>query len=148
MSEFKKIADYFLAMQTEDAGDSISNLKLQKLLYYAQGVSLAEQGKPLFQEDFEAWEHGPVIPAAYHTYKDNGSGAIAKPESLDLTQYSEEEKELLSTVYNTFGQYSAWALREMSHETQPWKDHIEGDKAISKSEIEAYFKSELQNGEE
>ena len=44
-------ANYFLSLQGDDAGDAISNLKLQKLMYYAQGFSLAMRGKPLFRED-------------------------------------------------------------------------------------------------
>jgi uncharacterized phage-associated protein len=52
----------------------MSNLKLQKLMYYAQGFSLVLFNKPLFPERIEAWIHGPVIPAVYHKYK--GYGAI------------------------------------------------------------------------
>lgn len=48
-------ADYFLSKIDEDAGDVITNLKLQKLVYYAQGFSLALCGRPLFAERIEAW---------------------------------------------------------------------------------------------
>ncbi len=54
-------AKYFLAQTSEDAGDLISNLKLQKLLYYAQGFHLALYDEPLFPEAIEAWTHGPVL---------------------------------------------------------------------------------------
>ncbi len=63
------VAQYFLAKADEDAGDLMSNLKLQKLMYYAQGFSLALCNKPLFPERIEAWIHGPVISALYHEYK-------------------------------------------------------------------------------
>src|SRR5450631_518283 len=56
----RAVADYFLSLVDEEAGDSLSNLKLQKLVYYAQGFSLALTGKRLFDEAIEAWEHGPV----------------------------------------------------------------------------------------
>ncbi len=49
------VADYFLSRCDEDSGDAISNLKLQKLVYYAQGFSLALLGEPLFQNKMEAW---------------------------------------------------------------------------------------------
>jgi len=56
------VARYFLTLMSEENGDLISNLKLQKLVYYAQGSSLALWGNPLFSEKIEAWLHGPVIP--------------------------------------------------------------------------------------
>ena len=62
-------AKYFLAQVSEDAGDLISNLKLQKLLYYAQGFHLALYDQPLFPEAIEAWTHGPVVPDLYRHYK-------------------------------------------------------------------------------
>jgi uncharacterized phage-associated protein len=52
---------HFLKLSQPDIGDVISNLKLQKLLYYAQGFYLAIYGKALFEEDIVAWEHGPVV---------------------------------------------------------------------------------------
>jgi uncharacterized phage-associated protein len=56
------VADYYLVRLDPTAGDSISNLKLQKLCYYAQAWSLALRGKPLFPERIEAWAQGPVVP--------------------------------------------------------------------------------------
>jgi uncharacterized phage-associated protein len=56
------VAKYFLSLTDEDAGDLISNLKLQKLVYYAQGFHLALYDELLFEETIEAWTHGPVIP--------------------------------------------------------------------------------------
>ena len=47
----------------------ITNTMLNNLLYFAQGHCLAETGKPLFDDDFEAWECGPVIPKIYYKYK-------------------------------------------------------------------------------
>jgi uncharacterized phage-associated protein len=62
-----EIAKYFLVQVEEELGDSISNLKLQKLVYYAQGFNLALfDGNPLFDEEIQAWTHGPVVPALYH----------------------------------------------------------------------------------
>lgn len=57
----KDVANYFLAQVDEECGDSISNLKLQKLLYYTQGFHLAMTGKLLFDEPIVNWQHGPVV---------------------------------------------------------------------------------------
>jgi uncharacterized phage-associated protein len=61
----KQVAEFFLAKTDEDEGDLISNLKLQKLCYYAQGLALAVRDQPLFPEPIEAWLHGPVVPTLY-----------------------------------------------------------------------------------
>lgn len=70
----RKVAKYFLSKVEEDIGDGISNLKLQKLVYYAQAYHLAMYGEPLFGERVEAWEHGPVVPELYREYKIYGPG--------------------------------------------------------------------------
>ena len=63
------VANWFLAKADYEAGDVITPLKLQKLLYYAQGWTLAILNKNLFEEDFQAWTHGPAIPSIYRKYK-------------------------------------------------------------------------------
>ena len=72
------VAKYFLFLSDEEAGDTISNLKLQKLLYYAQGFHLALNDSPLFAESIEAWTHGPVVPVVYQLYKHAGASAIPR----------------------------------------------------------------------
>ena len=54
------VAEYFLSKSEVDAGDVITNLKLQKLVYYAQGFSLAINNRPLFNEQIRAWQHGAL----------------------------------------------------------------------------------------
>ena len=61
MANCHDVAAYILAKQDDDSGDLISNLKLQKLAYYAQGFCLAMHGRPLFPEAIKAWKHGPVV---------------------------------------------------------------------------------------
>lgn len=139
-----KAAEYFLSLQTEDAGDAISNMKLQKLLYYAQGFSLAILGKPLFNEDFEAWEYGPVIRKIYEEYRSYGDKALPKPENFTFDPYSEEEKKLFDEIYDAFGQYSAWALSEMTHQTAPWRNAARNG-IISKESMKDYFLTQVVN---
>lgn len=122
MISAKDTARYFLAAADLDAGDLMSHLKLQKLCYYAQGFSLAMRGEPLFRERIEAWQHGPVIPDLWREYRDHGSSAIPAPENVDLGIYDEDVKELLNEVYEVYGQYSAWKLRNMTHGEPPWRD--------------------------
>ena len=143
MCDCFKTAEYFLRLQTGDAGDSISNMKLQKLLYDAQGFALAILGKPLLEDDFEKWAYGPVLPVVYNKYKAFGSEAIPRPEGASLQDYTDDERKLLDEVYYTFGQYSAWALSEMSHATAPWRD-AELGKIISKDSMKTYFATQVE----
>lgn len=136
-----EVARYLLSLTDEEAGDLISNLKLQKLLYYAQGFHLAIYGEPLFPEPIEAWAHGPVVPSVYHQYKVYGSDPIP-PEEVDFNLFSEEQRKFLNEIYCTFGQYSAWKLREMTHDEPPWKDAYDEDDPgieITNESLRVYF---------
>ena len=54
----EQVAEYFLLLVDDDAGDVMTNLRLQKLVYYAQAWRLAILDEALFEDDFEAWVHG------------------------------------------------------------------------------------------
>lgn len=76
------VAKYFIYLGSQQVvGDNkeregVTNLKLQKILYFAQVYFLAKIGKPLFADPIEAWEFGPVVPNVYHKLKKHGSKAI------------------------------------------------------------------------
>lgn len=138
------VADYFLAHCDEESGDLISNLKIQKLAYYAQGFSLALLGKPLYAQPIEAWMHGPVVPELYHAYKQYGTNALPKPTDFDHGKFSEDESELLDEVYKVYGQFSAWKLRNMTHDEKPWQQtYVEGEasKEIHHDCLTDFFKT-------
>ena len=120
------------------AAENISNMKLQKLLYYAQGLHLALYDTPLFDDDIYAWEHGPVIPSIYKQYKANGANGISEFNSPD-SGFTRDDEYALEATQDNFGQYSAWKLRNMTHEETPWKvtalNHV-----IPKEIIQTYFK--------
>lgn len=59
---------------------SLSNLEIQKGLYLAQLLYLGQYDEPLFHDDFQAWDYGPVQPNVYHDLKMFGSSAV-KPLS-------------------------------------------------------------------
>lgn len=137
------IAKWFLARNKYDVdmghGDElISNLKLQKLLYYAQGCVLAITGNILFNDDIEAWEHGPVVPTIYHLYKTFGRSGIEFDEDFDRDIIDTRINNILEEVYTEFGQYSAWKLRNMTHEETPWQETSKNE-IISTESIKKYF---------
>lgn len=139
------VAKWFLAhnrIKADDEGaDLISNLKLQKLLYYAQGCFLAINGKPLFGDDILAWKHGPVVEKVYHEYKQYGANGIEFTDDFNFDDFTKEENELLEEVYKTFAQYSAWKLRDMTHEEKPWNE-TPPNGVISNELIRKFFQQE------
>lgn len=114
-----------------------------KLLYYAQGAFLGLTGKPLFEDDLVAWAHGPVVVDVYHEYCSNGARGIEYDDDKlrPKEEYTQEEKNILNQVYDYFGQYSAWKLRNMTHQERPWKETMQNH-VIPKQLIEEYFREE------
>jgi len=138
-----EVANYFLYKIDPEVGDTISNLKLQKLVYYAQGFALALFDKPLFSSRIEAWDHGPVIPDLYHEYKQHKAGNIPPIEKLNKTSLTEDQIALLDEVYEVFGQFSAWALRNMTHREPPWNEAAD-DEVIPHEDMKKYFKTRIE----
>jgi len=123
--------------------DGISNLKLQKLLYYTQGFSYQRLNRPLFNDDFEAWAYGPVIREVYNTYKCCGQNPILSDDG-DSISVDEQELELLLDVSREYGKYTGTTLSNMTHMAGGlWRKTYEKDKnnIISKELI----KEEFQN---
>lgn len=116
----------------------LTNLKLQKLLYYAQGCYLALYDKPLFKEPILAWGYSPVVESVYDTYKHNRYDGIKEFEA-PVKNFTETEESVLTQTYEAFGQYSAWKLVDMTHNETPWKSTPRGE-VIVVDEIRQYFK--------
>ena len=111
-----------------------------------QGFSLALYGKSLFAEHMEAWEHGPVTPELYDEYKHLGAAPIPIPEDIDFSKYDEQTKNLLNEVYEEYGQFSAWKLREMSHGEEPWiKGKHQAGKIIHNDDLKKYFSTLVED---
>ncbi|MDR1451207.1 MAG: DUF4065 domain-containing protein [Helicobacteraceae bacterium] len=144
------VAKFFFAACDEDSGDLISNMKMQKLVYYAQGVHLAMTGERLFDEDIMAWLHGPVVRSLYNELKKFGSGAVELDlKGFDFKIFTPKQREILEDVYNVFGQFSAWALSGKTHNEPPYqiaaKNGVSaGDNSvISDESMRDYFKTQL-----
>lgn len=126
----KAIANFFLEV-AEAAGESVTPMKLQKLVYYAHGWHVGFTGKTLIDESVEAWQYGPVIPSLYHEFKKYGSSPIkSKATDLDTSCFEfvdvkspQEEpiKKFLASVWKSYGKYPGTKLSEMTHaEGSPW----------------------------
>ena len=141
------VANYFLLKSDPEIGDIISNLKLQKLVYYAQGFHLAMFDKSLFDEEIEAWEHGPVVRQLYQKYKKHGSDAITKPSEFNPSIFTKKQVSLLDEIYLIIGQYSAWKLRNLTHSEPPWIKARKGNGTILADEMKRYFKKRIRHSD-
>jgi uncharacterized phage-associated protein len=118
---------------------NISNLTLQKLLYFCHGLFLISYGRPLVGGYFEAWKFGPVHPGVYEAFKVAAEKPISfRAEKLNLvTQvYCEVDKvtdqdclKTVSRVLDAYGGLSAGRLVELSHAPNaPWAFVVDNSK--------------------
>jgi uncharacterized phage-associated protein/predicted nucleotidyltransferase len=144
MADVFDVANYILKISREESEDDeyelISHMKLQKLVYFCQGFSLAFLDKPLFTEPIEAWEHGPVCPKLYHLLKGYGASPVTSVVDQEKIALDENEKLLVKMVYDAYGQYSAAKLRKITHEEGPWKE-TKFSSPISLKTMTDYFDS-------
>lgn len=125
-------------------GDLLTNLKLQKMLYYEQGFHLAYFNEPLFNEPIEAWQYGPVVPVVYEHYKTCGRNGI-EPEEREFTFAGPKEKALFDEVFRVYGAYSAIGLMNMTHSEMPWNSTPTGvGNEITQEKLKTYFKKRLK----
>lgn len=123
-------------------------LKLQKLLYLAQGYSYAFYDRPLFKDDLEGWVHGPVVRNVYDIFKNYQYNSI--DTNFEVEELDDEAKDIINYVIKNFGKYDAKYLEKISHEQEPWILSRRGldpdersDKTISKESIANYFINEI-----
>lgn len=117
----------------------ITNLKLQKLLYYASGIYYLYKKSNLIKEDFVAWKHGPVIKEMYYKYNSNGAKEI-QHNRKSRTKIDDETQEILEKMYAKYSQYTAEELSNMTHKENPWKK-TSRNKIIDKDLIKDYFEN-------
>ena len=148
MYSAKDIAIKLIRMADEDianGGDCLTNLKLQKLLYYEQGYHLASFGTPLFSEPIEAWMYGPVVPAIYDNYQQYGAGPLPIEEDTDVVLLSKNEESLFYQVYDAYKILSGIGLMNQTHQEKPWTEarpHNRGT-IITQEAMRNYFKTKI-----
>lgn len=132
--------------------EEVTPLMLQKLLYFIQGVYFALYGRPIFAEDCRAWIHGPVYPEVYDLFRDFKYNPIddARFALLEGTvdALTEDEKNVIDLVVNTFGMYGGKVLERITHNEDPWKnarkgygDSIPSSEILTKKSIMMYYET-------
>lgn len=131
----------YIILRCNQRGKTISNLKLQKILYFVQAEFLVSQGKPCFRERIEAWDFGPVIPDVYHRYKVYGSASIPSVRDENYCPFDREDKALADGIIDECAKYSASTLVEITHRQSPWRTayHQYSGAVISNESIKSFF---------
>lgn len=136
--ELKLIEDqskiYLISKHIIARMEDITPLALQKILYYIQGFSTYFFDRPIFNDNAEAWVHGPVYREIYDRFSYYRYNPISKNEFEsynEIASLNAKEIKLIDSVINNFGVYSGKTLEKMTHTTIPWE---EGRKELSEEE--------------
>lgn len=114
------IANEFIKLAKEQ-GKQLTNMQLQKLVFIANGYSLAIFDRPLYWNNNHAWQWGPVIPKLYKSLQKYGSGDVTTLLPSEDVVENEEDMDLIKGVWDAYGQYSGMQLSALTHkENTPW----------------------------
>jgi len=139
-----------------DENIPITQMKLQKMVYFAQGYNLAKRNEKLFKEEIQAWKFGPVVPIIYNDYKLYGNLPITDFDKarnayswlgFDSDQLGEDAKEAIDYTWKATKHLSAAQLSDWTHKTgSPWQQvYNSNDMSIPITDevIKSYFKDFL-----
>jgi len=148
INKILQISDCFVRKSNE----TITPLKLQKLLYYFHAWSLVffEQ---VIEEKFEAWVYGPVLPTVYYYYRDYGCKPIKSNNSYkQILKENNYINSLVDSIFMAYGKYEAIFLKELTHKEEPWtkaRENIEcstrTNECIENESIKKYYLEEKEN---
>ncbi|MFK7796506.1 MAG: Panacea domain-containing protein [Aureispira sp.] len=152
------ICDYIITkIKSEGSDVSLSNLKLQKLLYYTQAWFLAFEGNPLFEGKFEAWIHGPVNRQIFNRFKSSKMlySQIEINDRLNdnpLNCLSTEIQAHVESTLEAYAKFTGPQLEYMTHTEEPWFEARKGyspsqscSSEISEGTMERYYKARLSD---
>ena len=141
MANIFDVAKYIL----HSVGGSVSTMRLQKLCYYAQAWNLAWEGEqhPLFNEDFEHWDNGPVCRKLFDVHQ--GKFSITENDISDSLRdknhpLTSEQIDNIENVLDTYGVLNGGQLSELTHRENPWMT-TEHNQIINKKEMATYYRS-------
>jgi uncharacterized phage-associated protein len=114
----------------------VTNMKLQKLVYYTYAKYLVENDQPIFNEPIEAWLHGPVFPNLYNEFKHYTYNTIIcgtkKGEEKRLTN---DHRVLIDKIIKLYGNKEATTLSNLTHKETPWQSAWDNNEDWSKNVI-------------
>ena len=133
-----EVAEYIIA-GCHQKHKSISNSKLQKILYFVQAQFIVEFGTSCFGNIMQAWDYGPVVPDVYRKYRGYGNTNIPGYGNKGF-DFEQDERQTLDTTIDNASEYAASQLAEIARNQSPWMDAYEkADKTITPESIRKFF---------
>jgi Uncharacterized phage-associated protein len=138
------VADAFLCLE------SMNPLKLQKLCYYAYVWWLVNYNEKIFEDQFEAWVHGPVCPDLYFKYNQSGVSCFGNiPQNNKFSNY--DLMDYIKAIFAVYGKYSGSQLERLTHKETPWikargdlKPWQRGNTIIQNKDIIDFYRAKLK----
>ena len=120
MKDMMIVAAYIYDRYQREFNEKIDEMKLQKLMYFAQRESLIRTGEPMFEGDFYGWRFGPVLKDLRTPYKDESFAPEVSDEDMA------GEKEILDEVFKAYAGKDSWSLSRLTHGEICWKRSRKG----------------------
>lgn len=135
------IARYAITIFSQK-GKPITNLKLQKILYYIQVAFMKKSSEPAFADEIQAWRHGPVVPTVYYEYNQYVAEPIDLRYNIDDLSIEAADQRTINEVIGRYENTPAWTLVDYTHQEYPWKHcYREGaNNPISLEDIRVYLR--------
>jgi uncharacterized phage-associated protein len=148
MGKALEVARYLIHLAAaEEEPDFLTNMRLQKLLYYVQGWCLALHNKPMFEDRIEAWAHGPVVVTVYPKFAGYNDKPVDPEKTSQAKNLTKEQSSFIKRVWDAYKVYSTSSLRDMTHKEEPWLNARKGygpadrcDEEITQEALKKYFK--------
>lgn len=123
-------------------GRTVSNLRLQKLLYFVQCAFIGILGYACFDDNIEAWDYGPVVPKVYRAYKEYGSTVIPASSRPLNNNFSDKDSAIIATMLSATSNRTTGELVDITHRQDPWRNaYVPGlNNVISQKAIADYAK--------
>ena len=130
-----------------EGADPLTHLRLQKLLYYTQAWSLVTRQSELFEETLEAWRYGPVVTEVREALPKNLGSRQVEPETFTgAADLGPDEAEFVEAVWEEYKDFTAYKLRDMTHNETPWVNawggkplDAHGHDEIAVADLEEFF---------
>lgn len=142
------VADFFIDIAKNNENDTITNLRVNKLVYFAQAWYLTRYNIPLFNEEIEAWDYGPIVSSLYQVYKKYGKNNIDNvSDNYSSNIFSADELKTLIDVAVYYGKYSTTELVNLTHrKDSPWYKVMTSQNRtsciISKESLKDYYQNQ------
>lgn len=145
------VADWFINRIDRSMGDIVTTDVIQRMLYFAQAWYLANTGHQMFEEEFEAWSSGPVVPAVYDRFR--GLEAASLPNIENSRAIKGSKLEMLECIQEDYGCYLPFKLDELAKEVGgPWYQARQGtaplapsDKIVAKEEMKRFYRAKIRH---